>query len=96
MNEQIEDGGPAFPRIIDSRVDREVTTHDGSDGMSLRDYFAAKAIQGMLAVPDDRRYGDRSDKALSVEEWQAWCVDGLIEHAYRVADAAVKMSSNRG
>ena len=37
------DGGPAFP----------VTTDHGSvyalPGMTLRDYFAAKALQGMLA-----------------------------------------------
>jgi len=34
------DGGPAFPYESSTR-----------DGMSLRDYFAAKAMQGRLAVP---------------------------------------------
>ena len=33
---------PAFPRDHQS---------DGHNGMSLRDYFAAKALQGMLACP---------------------------------------------
>jgi hypothetical protein len=33
---------PAFPR------DHQ---HDGHNGMSLRDYFAAAALQGMLACP---------------------------------------------
>ena len=33
-------GGPAFPVLID--IDYEV-------GMTLRDYFAAKAMQGLLA-----------------------------------------------
>ena len=59
-------------------------------GMTLRDYFAAQAMQGMLAVPDDQRYGDRADKSLTVEQWQSWCVTGLTEHAYRVADAMLQ------
>ncbi len=33
-------GGPAFPSVFD---------HDR--GMTLRDYFAAKAMQGILADP---------------------------------------------
>ena len=33
----INDGGPAFPQ------------HGGSEGMTLRDYFAAVAMQGELA-----------------------------------------------
>ena len=70
--------GPAFPSETS-----ECYYHD----MTLRDYFAAKAMQGMLAVPDDQRYGDRADKSLTVEQWQSWCVTGLTEHAYRVADA---------
>jgi len=41
MTNQINDGGPAFPR----------TGADGhtspQSGMSLRDYFAAAALQGM-------------------------------------------------
>ena len=39
----LNDGGPAFPStIIDDSL------HVG--GMSLRDYFAAKAMQGLLAA----------------------------------------------
>jgi hypothetical protein len=34
-------GGPAFPVPLDAFDDRE--------GMTLRDYFAAKAMQGILA-----------------------------------------------
>lgn len=33
-------GGPAFPRDH---------AHDGHNGMTLRDYFAAKALQGFMA-----------------------------------------------
>ncbi|QUN56106.1 hypothetical protein [Burkholderia cenocepacia] len=39
---EIKDGGPAFPW-------GEHGTHLG--GMTLRDYFAAKALTGMLAEP---------------------------------------------
>ena len=42
MTKVLENGGPAFPRDH---------AHDGHNGMSLRDYFAAKALQGMLACP---------------------------------------------
>jgi hypothetical protein len=40
-------GGPAFP----------ATNHHGHklEGMSLRDYFAAKAMQGLLSDPDWRQ-----------------------------------------
>jgi len=35
-----ETGGPAFPRDH---------AHDGHNGMTLRDYFAAKAMQGLMS-----------------------------------------------
>jgi hypothetical protein len=51
-----ETGGPAFPNVT-------IKTKDGIDvwgegGLTLRDYFAAKAMQGFLATvkvgcPDD-------------------------------------------
>ena len=48
----INDGGPAFPNVPDGAGDR----WDNWDmGMTLRDYFAAKAMQGLLAgCPDDK------------------------------------------
>ena len=42
------DGGPAFPRAPAEHEQGQVT----QDGMSLRDYFAAKALQGLLACPE--------------------------------------------
>ena len=41
-----KDGGPAFPSTIS-----DDSLHVG--GMSLRDYFAAKAMQGLMASPAD-------------------------------------------
>jgi hypothetical protein len=87
MSTEINDGGPAYPW---TEFDQAGSLYRQHPGMHLRDYFAANAMQGMLAVPDDQRYGDRADKALTIEQWQAWCVTGVVEHAYRVADAMLK------
>jgi hypothetical protein len=57
---------PAFPRDH---------AHDGHNGMTLRDYFAAKAMQGMLANPQ-----------LDVKNYLAK-VGGA---AYEAADALLK------
>ena len=58
-------GGPAFPSK------REHTT---KEGMTLRDYFAAKAMQGLLACPIQ----PQSDE------------DMYARDAYKVADAMLK------
>jgi hypothetical protein len=41
-------GGPAFPSMRDMRHNPDF---DHEEGMTLRDYFAAKAMQGLLACP---------------------------------------------
>lgn len=61
---RVKDGGPAFPRTIpiyDNGARPNVT-----EGMTLRDWFAGKALQGMIArtnwgIEDDAR--DISDEA---------------------------------
>lgn len=42
-------GGPAFPTDSASQVGSETWHHEG---MTLRDYFAAAALQGICAHPD--------------------------------------------
>lgn len=44
-------GGPAFPVTL--ATGQSYIGHAVSDGMTLRDYFAAKAMQGLLASPTD-------------------------------------------
>ena len=48
-----DNGGPAFPisdvMALDPRTIDEMVSL--AHGMTLRDYFAAKAMQGMLACP---------------------------------------------
>lgn len=72
----IETGGPAFPceggnRFISGNEIRKTLP---SSGMDLRDYFAAKAMQGWTAnpLPNDS----------SIQDVAAW--------AYRQADAMLE------
>lgn len=47
MSTPIDDGGPAFP--IPDTVHANGQVQYGANGMSLRDWFAGQAMQGMLA-----------------------------------------------
>ena len=58
-------GGPAFPQQDDA---------SGSEGMTLRDYFAAKAMQSIIDQQDAHR-GE---------------VDNAAWMSYRMADAMLK------
>jgi hypothetical protein len=58
----MNNGGPAFP------------TGTAFQGMTLRDYFAAKALQGVLAAD--------TEELLSV--------DAIASVSYRIADAMLK------
>lgn len=51
---KIDDGGPAFPNVPDGAGDK---WDDWDKGMTLRDYMAAKAMQGMLADLPKTCYG---------------------------------------
>ena len=47
------DGGPAFPataEVVESATGFLTTRRIADGGMSLRDYFAGKAMQGMFAA----------------------------------------------
>ena len=55
MSKQISgDGGPAFP--MPTGPEPRIHPTDGithyNEGMSLRDYFAAAALQGLMATPN--------------------------------------------
>ena len=62
-----KDGGPAFPQ--------EQRKAGGSEGMSLRDWFAGQAVAGLLAGLDRTKGLD-----LAV----------LVHEAFRVADAMIE------
>jgi small ligand-binding sensory domain FIST len=61
-------GGPAFPRASN----RPYGDH-GYDGMTLRDYFAAKALQGMCAAD-----GEFSQVAARLAEWAYEYADAML------------------
>ena len=64
-----KDGGPAFPHEYG----------DACPGMTLRDYFAAKAMQGLLACPVDGR---------DLKTGKLWeCTADRVAAAYSYADA---------
>lgn len=76
-----EQGGPAFPWCGDLNDCPTINL-----GMTLRDYFAAKALQGMLAAdgqPDDEEeYMRRND-------YKKFC-KVFAESSYDMADAMLE------
>ena len=56
----------AFPVVVDGYI---------QDGMTLRDYFAAKALQGLLANSETNR---------------SWSVNENANYSYQQADAMIK------
>ena len=85
------DGGPAFPCEQHETLNRE-WNQSFEPGMSLRDYFAAAALQGYMSISDERTYSGRMKefKDLSVEEWQGTLLSKDAELCYRYADAMLK------
>lgn len=76
---------PAFPRPAVLHYKPRISVHEDSQkGMSLRDYFAAKAMQGDWAAQDYERAtyfdGEESDQTLI----------GKAAMYYRMADAMLK------
>ena len=68
-------GGPAFPVHPDMAAQLGCVPSSSDAGMSLRDYFAAKAIQGMLASGNLSKTMPDAD---------------LAECAYDLADAMLR------
>lgn len=66
-----DSGGPAFPFL--PTQDRHVNTC----GMTLRDYFAAKAMQGLIAIKSFEYEGESP-------------AQGIARNAYEMADAMLE------
>lgn len=82
MKTLIKDGGPAFP--ADELHDQTPPYRHllATQGMTLRDYFAAKALVGLFSMEANPRVGEmcepfRIDKHC----------DDMAKHAYKLADA---------
>jgi hypothetical protein len=68
---KINDGGPAFPQILGERYEPMST-----EGMSLRDYFAAKAMQGYISG------------CLHIA--RAEYIQSAVKSSYEIADAMIE------
>jgi hypothetical protein len=76
------DGGPAFPWPLDARYGHKSGQVDG-EGMSLRDYFAAKAMISLLRIVP-------ATPALQPKE-RAW----IARDAYLMADDMLTVRSQK-
>lgn len=69
----LEDGGPAFPAADENFGHTgHSTTGLASPGMTLRDYFAANALQAIIAADGTYEYKNRA-----IEAYQA--ADAMLE-----------------
>ena len=68
----INTGGPAFPT-------EHTDTSGLFDGMSLRDYFAAKAMQGDMARGDGASIADNADPWLDAAEIYFEIADAMLK-----------------
>jgi hypothetical protein len=78
-------GGPAFPRNILDHGHGVTTTHES--GMTLRDYFAAKAMQAHLSAQWECLYKTPIGEDLA----NRWTDEDVALCAYDIADAMLKM-----
>ena len=78
MSNDTNNGGPAFPgQWYDFQpITGEQVVREQWGGMTLRDYFAAKAMQGLLANAGG--------------PIQASCVEDAADFAWHIADAMLK------
>ena len=88
MSEEINDGGPAFPEINTSLdYDRDRESHFPntytSGGMSLRDWFAGMALQGIYASDAENRI-DAPHAAV----WAYDAADAMIAERSKPQNAA--------
>ena len=63
MNQPINDGGPAFPHKRQIRCNGEVIDSEMEHGMTIRDYFAAAALQGILFIGGGASWDDDAKNA---------------------------------
>lgn len=89
----VNDGGPAFPMTVEDDRDCAGRFASGYGGMTLRDYFAAKAMNAALSNPAPEliqwNIKDADRREISVEQ-------SIAEWAYGQADAMIAARANGG
>jgi len=76
---EIKTGGPAFPQGIDQGASEAgFPIAEITGGLTIRDYFAAKALQGLMANPN------------VVGQHSSWGHDEIASFTLKQADASLK------
>ena len=86
-------GGPAFPSLEiyeswDSDKGKYAVQSDTATGMTLRDYFAAKAMHGEIVSSTDS--DSLHELCLAALKANQTVVERIAFNAYRMADAMLK------
>jgi hypothetical protein len=81
MNEK-ETGGTAFPTTELWSSAEKKWVHSASAGMTLRDFFAAKAVQAAITSSAIWVTGEAAEEVKTIDDFAAL--------AYRIADAMLK------
>lgn len=79
-----ETGGPAFPIHPGVAMDGQLVRE--TQGMTLRDWFAGLAMQGLLANPG----GPIQANGMSGWNWCNCSPEDAVNLAYSIADAMLK------
>lgn len=84
MNDKMKDSGSAFPglhtgtmQFLKGSLNVDKLELQGTYGMTLRDYFAAKAVQGML----------------SNEKFSTFSTEHIVKSSLAIADEMIKARS---
>ena len=87
----INNGGPAFPG---TQYANGISPSGHSEGLSLRDYFAAKAMQGLLAMERASEFVDEYGCEVGDEPGSVGTLFAhtqfLADEAYMIADMMLK------
>ena len=74
MSEPINDGGSAFPYKRQIRCNGEVIDYVMESGLSIRDYFAAAALQGLMA-----EYDPEDELEQHIAKWSYKAADAMLK-----------------
>jgi hypothetical protein len=92
MSTQPNDGGPAFPVPLAFNRNSGEPQHTGmfwdGNGMTLRDYFAAAALTGMLATSLEGYFDEKGVRSPNGRaRWAYAHADAMLEERAKGANA---------
>ncbi len=88
-----QNGGSAFPASVAvGPADDKYSSFDIDPGMSLRDWFAGQALNGLMANPERYEYLAERISAGTLSQDQA--TEKNVKKAYLIADAMIAERDN--